>query len=49
LAESIDYLNRDESVSAELGSMGRRRYEEVFRNDRIAEGFVGALTRAGLI
>ena len=49
LAESIDYLNRDESVSAELGLMGRRRYEEVFRNDRIAEGFVGALTRAGLI
>lgn len=49
LAESIDYLNRDESVSAALGVMGRRRYEKVFRNDRIAEDFVDALTQTGLI
>lgn len=49
LAESIDYLNRDESVSAALGQMGRRRYEQVFSNDRIAEEFLRALIQAGLI
>lgn len=47
LAESIDYLNHDESLSVELGLMGRRRYEEHFSNERIAEDFVRAL--GGLI
>jgi glycosyltransferase involved in cell wall biosynthesis len=49
LAESIDYLDRDESLSVELGLMGRRRYEQFFSNDRIAEDFVHALNQAGLI
>ncbi len=49
LAESIDYLNRDESLSAALGQMGRRRYEQVFSNDKIAEEFLKALNQAGLI
>lgn len=49
LAESVDYLDHDESLSAALGLMGRRRYEQFFSNERIAEDFVGALTRAGLI
>jgi glycosyltransferase involved in cell wall biosynthesis len=49
LAASIDYLNRDESVSASLGYMGRHRYEHVFSTGRIAQDFVGALSQAGLI
>ena len=49
LAESIDYLDRNESVSAALGQMGRRRYEQVFSNDRIAEEFLRTLIQAGLI
>jgi glycosyltransferase involved in cell wall biosynthesis len=49
LAESIDYLNRNESVSATLGLMGRRRYEEVFSNERIAKQFLESLGQAGLI
>ena len=49
LAASIDYLNRDESLSAALGLMGRRRYEQVFNNDRLAEEFTRALRQAGLI
>ena len=49
LAESIDYLNRDEALSAALGQMGRRRYERVFSNDRIAEEFLKTLNQAGLI
>ena len=49
LAETIDYLNRNESVSAALGFMGRRRYEHVFSTGRIAQDFIGALNQAGLI
>ena len=49
LAESIDYLNRNESVSAALGLMGRERYEHVFSTDRIAQDFLGALSQAGLL
>ena len=49
LAASIDYLDRDESVSVELGMLGRQRYEECFSNERIAEAFVNALGRASLI
>lgn len=49
LAESIDYLDRDESLSAALGLMGRRRYEQVFSSDRVAEDFTRALSQAGLI
>ena len=47
LAESIDYLNHDEALSAAFGLMGRRRYEEHFSNERITEDFVRAL--GGLI
>lgn len=49
LAESIHYLDQNESVSAELGLMGRQRYEERFSNARLAEVFVDALRRGGLI
>ena len=49
LAESIHYLDQNESVSVELGLMGRKRYEEFFSNERIAEAFVGALTQGGVI
>ena len=49
LAASLDYLNRDESLSVELGLLGRQRYEQWFSNERIAESFVDALSRAGLI
>ena len=43
LAESLDRLNHDESLSAALGLMGRRRYEQFFSNRKIAEDFVAAL------
>ncbi len=49
LAHSIDHLGRDESLSVELGLLGRRRYEESFSNTRIAEGFLSALKRASLL
>ena len=49
LAASIDHLNRDEAVGVELGLMGRQRYEQCFNNERIAEDFVEALSRANLI
>jgi L-malate glycosyltransferase len=49
LAASIDYLDRDEPVSVELGLLGRQRYEQHFSNERIAESFVDALSRASLI
>lgn len=49
LAESIDYLNRDESVTVALGLMGRRRYEQCFSNERIEQDFVAALRQAGLL
>ncbi len=46
LAESLDRLNHDESLSAALGLMGRRRYEQFFSNRKIAEDFVAALNSA---
>ena len=49
LAESVNYLNNDESISAALALMGRRRYEEFFSNERIAEEFFSALNTASLI
>ncbi len=49
LAESIHYLDQNESLSVELGLLGRKRYEEFFSNERIAESFVGALTQGGVI
>jgi L-malate glycosyltransferase len=49
LAESIDYLSRDESLTVALGLLGRRRYEECFSNERIAEDFFSALERASLL
>ena len=49
LAESIHYLDQNEQVSAELGLMGRKRYEERFSNERIGEDFVDALKQGGLI
>jgi glycosyltransferase involved in cell wall biosynthesis len=49
LAESINYLDHNESVSAELGLLGRKRYEELFSNERIAERFLNVLRQGGLI
>jgi len=49
LAESINYLDQNEHVAAELALMGRKRYEQFFSNERIAETFVGALRQGGLI
>ena len=49
LAESINYLDQNESISAELGLMGRKRYEEFFSNERIADQFLATLTQGGLI
>jgi glycosyltransferase involved in cell wall biosynthesis len=43
LAESIDYLAADESASAALGLMGRRRFEQFFSNERIEVEFLKAL------
>jgi glycosyltransferase involved in cell wall biosynthesis len=48
LAESVNYLNNDESISAGLGLMGRRRYEEFFSNERIAEQFLNALAQVNI-
>jgi hypothetical protein len=49
LAESIHYLDENEPVSAGLGLIGRKRYEEFFSNARIAQVFLGALRQGGLI
>jgi glycosyltransferase involved in cell wall biosynthesis len=49
LAESINYLDQNEHVSAELALLGRKRYQECFSNERIAETFIGALRQGGLI
>ncbi len=48
LAESVNYLNNDESISAGLALMGRRRYEELFSNERIAEQFRNALAQVNI-
>jgi glycosyltransferase involved in cell wall biosynthesis len=49
LAQSIDYLNKNEALGVELGLMGRKRYKECFSNDQIAEDFLDALTEGGVI
>ena len=49
LAESINYLDQNEAVSAELGLLGRKRYEEFFSNEIIAKDFLGAFKQVGLI
>lgn len=49
LAHSIDYLNQNDMVGAELGLMGRKRYEEFFSNTQIADDFLDALTQGGVI
>lgn len=49
LAESIHYLDQNEAVSADLGLLGRQRYEERFSNARIAEDFTDVLSQGGLI
>ena len=49
LAESMNYLDENEHISAQLAMMGRKRYEQFFSNERIAEQFVAALTQGGLI
>ena len=49
LAESINHLDQNEAVAAELALMGRKRYEQLFSNERIAETFVATLRQGGLI
>lgn len=46
LAESANFLIRDEELAATLGLMGLRRYERLFTNERIEAEFLQAL--AGL-
>jgi len=43
LAESINFLARDESTCAALGLMGWRRYERLFSNERIEAELFNAL------
>jgi glycosyltransferase involved in cell wall biosynthesis len=43
LAESLDLLVKDKSVSGALRVRGRRRYEEQFTNERIEAEFMRAL------
>lgn len=43
LAESLELLARDESVSVALGLIGRRRYEQHFTNEKIEMDFRQAL------
>lgn len=45
LAESIDFLVKDESVAVALGLMGWRRYEKLFTNERIESSFLQALSQ----
>lgn len=47
LAESANFLIRDEPLSVALGLMGWRRYERLFTNEKIEAEFMTAL--AGLI
>ena len=44
LAESIDFIVKDESLGVALGLMGWRRYEELFTNERIETAFLRALS-----
>jgi glycosyltransferase involved in cell wall biosynthesis len=43
VAESVDYLVRDESAGAALGALGRRRYQRLFGNDCIGTMFLNAV------
>jgi glycosyltransferase involved in cell wall biosynthesis len=43
LAESLDMVIREESLSVGLGMKGRRRYEERYTNERIEAQFLSAL------
>lgn len=43
LAESANFLIRDEALMAALGLMGLRRYEQHFTNERIEAAFMKAL------
>lgn len=43
LAGSVDYIARNEFISASLGEMGWRRYKETFANEQIETRFMEAL------
>jgi glycosyltransferase involved in cell wall biosynthesis len=43
LAESINFLVKNESLSVGLGLMGWRRYEQLYTNEKIEAGFLSAL------
>jgi glycosyltransferase involved in cell wall biosynthesis len=43
LAGSVDYLVKNEFISARLGEMGWRRYKEVFTNEQIESKFMEIL------
>jgi glycosyltransferase involved in cell wall biosynthesis len=45
LAESANFLIKDEALAASLGLMGRRRYESRFTNEKIEAEFLKALDR----
>jgi glycosyltransferase involved in cell wall biosynthesis len=44
LAESINFLVKNESLGAGLGLMGWRRYEQLYTNEKIEEAFFSALS-----
>ena len=43
LAGSVDYIVKNEFISASLGEMGWRRYKEIFANEQIETRFMEAL------
>lgn len=43
LAGSVDYIVRNEFISASLGEMGWRRYKEIFANEQVETRFMEAL------
>ncbi len=47
LAESIDFLVRDESLGAAFGAMGWQRYAQNFTNEEIEATFLQALSNLG--
>jgi glycosyltransferase involved in cell wall biosynthesis len=42
-AESINAIVKDDVVGAGLGKLGRKRYEQLFTNERIEEQFIAAI------
>ena len=44
LAESINFLVKNESLSAGLGLMGWQRYEQLYTNEKIEAAFLNALS-----